>query len=608
MNIQYIIQQLISESLADLYSASVQLGNIPVTLTKPEIKGDYTVTLFPFAKELKLNPHQMGQNLKDSLSGRHPHFSSIEVAGGFLNFTLSDDYWISVLNEVNTQIQPEEEKLKYIIEFSSPNTNKPLHLGHIRNILLGDSMSNILNALGHNVTKVQVINDRGIAICKSMVAYKLFGEGKDPQSLGVKGDHFVGDMYVLFDTKLKEEYKAWQSSDEAAQMLAQSGKSNVPEEFFAEYKNQYFNRQSELGLIARKMLSDWEAGDEATLQLWKTMNSWVYDGMNETYKRLGITFDKNYYESQTYLLGKQAVNLGLEKGIFTRQEDSSVWIDLTDRGLDRKLLLRSDGTSVYITQDIGLALQRYDEFQFDRMVYVVADEQNYHFQVLFQILKTMGEKFADNLYHLSYGMVELPTGKMKSREGTVVDADDLIAEVVTEAAQSGQERGGMALLSQEERDEIFRIIGLGALKYHMIKVAPKKKMIFDPLESVDMQGQTSPYIQNAYVRIQSILRREKPEVKSVSGIHLDNQEIELIKWMTTFEETVRIAGRTYDPSQLANYLYALAKTLHRYYHDVPILTAQEDSIKTMRLLLISKVSDFLKVGMKLLGIEMPERM
>ncbi len=608
MAIQLLIQQLVCEGIKQIYNAVVKPEDIPVTFTKPEIKGDFTVTLFPFAKELRSNPNQMGNSLKEYLEGKDGHISSIDVAGGFLNFTLTDAYWVDTLNSISTSVKPDEESLKYIIEFSSPNTNKPLHLGHIRNMLLGDSITNILQSLGHDVKKVQVINDRGIAICKSMVAYQLFGDKKNPDALNIKGDHYVGDMYVLFESKFKEEYKAWQNSDDAIQLLSQSNTPDKADDFFVGYKNQYFNNYSHLGQLARKMLNDWEAGVSEVIDLWKTMNSWVLKGMNETYERLGIHFDKNYFESDTYLLGKEAVKFGLDKGIFQQQEDSSVWIDLSDKGLDRKLLLRSDGTSVYMTQDIGLALQRYDEYHFDKMIYVVADEQNYHFQVLFQIMKELGMNFSDALYHLAYGMVELPSGKMKSREGTVVDADDLMKEVISEAAQSGQDRGGVAELTAGEREEIFQIIGLGALKYHMIKVTPKKRMIFDPKESVDMQGVTGPYIQNAYVRIKSILRREKSQLSAIPHTSLNEQEVDLIKNLVVYEETIRNAGKNLDPSQLANYLYSLAKSLHRYYHDIPILTASEDNVKQMRLSLIEKVAEILKSGMSLLGIGMPERM
>ena len=608
MAMQLLIQQLVCEGINQIFNAVVKPEDIPVTYTKPEIKGDFTVTLFPFAKELKTNPNQMGISLKEYLENKNEQISSIDVAGGFLNFTLTASYWIDTLNNISTSIIPDKEKSQYIIEFSSPNTNKPLHLGHIRNMLLGDSITNILQSLGHDVKKVQVINDRGIAICKSMVAYQLFGDKKTPDDLHVKGDHYVGDMYVLFESKFKEEYKAWQDSEDAILLLSQSNSPEKRDDFFAGYKNQYFNNNSYLGQLARKMLNDWEAGVPEVIDLWKTMNSWVMSGMNETYKRLGIHFDKNYFESETYLLGKEAIKFGLDKGIFYRQEDSSVWIDLSDKGLDRKLLLRSDGTSVYMTQDIGLALQRYNEYHFDKMIYVVADEQNYHFQVLFEIMKELGMNFSDALYHLAYGMVELPSGKMKSREGTVVDADDLMTEVITEAAQSGQDRGGVAELTDDSRDEIFQIIGLGALKYHMIKVTPKKKMIFDPRESVDMQGVTGPYIQNAYVRIKSILRREKAKISSIPFTSLNDLEVDLIKNMVVYEETVRIAGKNLDPSQLANYLYTLAKSLHRYYHDIPILTATEDNVKQMRLFLIEKISEILKSGMSLLGIGMPERM
>jgi len=608
MDIQTVIQNLLSSAFKDIFQTDVEPGNIPITLTKPEIKGDYTVTLFSFAKEFRTNPNELGNRLKDMLSGKYPEFSSIDVVGGFLNFSLSDKYWIDVLRGYVPHPAKAENKQKFLIEFSSPNTNKPLHLGHVRNMLLGDSVTNILRELGHEVVKVQVINDRGIAICKSMLAFQLYGEGQTPDQAGIKGDHYVGNLYVLFENKFKEEYKAWQESPVAGDMLRASKYPDDPAKFFTDYKNQYFNTYSTLGLAAREMLNKWEAGDTETLKLWELMNSWVYKGMNETYRNMGISFDKNYYESNTYLLGKKAVNVGLERGIFTKDPDGSVWIDLTEKGLDRKILLRSDGTSVYITQDIGLAMQRQEEYHFDRMVYVVADEQNYHFQVLFAILKELGMDWADNLYHLAYGMVELPSGKMKSREGTVVDADDLMSEVISEAAESGKERGGLASLSTEAQDDIYRKIGIGALKYHMIKVAARKKMIFDPKESVDMQGQTGPYIQNAYVRIRSILRRESFAGGEILACGLEEQEVELVKMLTQYSTAINDAATTFDPSQLANYLYALAKNLHRYYHDIPILTAQDSRIKQFRLYLIEKVAEILEAGMRLLGIEMPERM
>ena len=611
MNIQHTIQTLVSKAISEKYSHDINPDIIPISLTKPDITGDFTVTLFPFAKTLQMNPNQLGLSLKENLDGQDARISEVIVVGGFLNFTLSQSYWANVLNELSTQFSiAENEKKTFIIEFSSPNTNKPLHLGHIRNILLGNSSANILKALGHNVIKAQVINDRGIAICKSMLAYEKYGGLTDHEKEKMKGDHFVGDLYVMFENKFKEEYRNWQQSDEALSLYKASDKNQDEATFFANYKNTYFNTNSELGLEARQMLNKWEEGDAATMALWNTMNSWVYSGFDTTYAKLGIEFDQNYYESQTYLLGKEAVSKGLEKGIFERQSDSSVWIDLTDKGLDRKLILRSDGTSVYMTQDIGLAMQRYDQYKFDQMVYVVGDEQNYHFQVLFAIMKAMNEPYADHLFHLSYGMVELPTGKMKSREGTVVDADDLIAEVITEAQASGEERGELASLSVDQHNEIYRLIGLAALKYHMIKVSPKKKMIFDPKESVDMQGQTGPYVQNAYVRIQSILRKERSSLQELTDIKLKmtSSEIELIKQLDQYKSVVVEAAENFDPSQIANYLFSLAKSLHRYYHDVPILTAASDEEKQFRLYLIDKIASFLKTGMLLLGIEMPERM
>lgn len=585
---------------------------VPVSLTRPEIQGDYTVTLFPFVKMLKSGPPQIAASIIASLKD-DTRIDHLELAGGFLNITLSEEYWKDRLLSVTTDISVSEnfEVKRYIVEFASPNTNKPLHLGHIRNILLGISTANILKSLGHDVIKAQVINDRGIAICKSMLAYSRFSEYNTPVEAGIKGDHFVGDLYVLFDQKFKSEFLEWQNNPKANEVYQSNHKTDEsPKDFFARYKNTYFNEYSTLGREAREMLNRWEAGDAETLALWNKMNGWVYEGFDETYKNLGVEFDRNYYESETYLLGKKAIEAGLKKGKFVQDPDNSVWIDLTDKGLDRKILLRSDGTSVYITQDIGLALQRYDEYRFDRMVYVVGDEQNYHFQVLFATLDALGETFAQDLFHLSYGMVELPTGRMKSREGTVVDADDLITEVINEAKSSGAEKGDMANLSAEAQQEIYRKIGLAALKYHMIKVFPKKKMIFDPKESVDMQGQTGPYIQNAYVRIQSILRKSGSVALSdkASESPLQPQETALVKILAQYGETVEEAGKTYDPSHLANYLYALAKTFHKYYHDVPILTASTESEKNQRLYLIRKVGIFLEHGMALLGIEMPERM
>lgn len=608
MDILSVIQNMVSSAFKDNFQSDIAPANIPISLTKPEIKGDYTVTLFPFAKELRTNPNEMGNRMKDALSGKYPEISSIDVVGGFLNFSLSDTYWVDVLHTFNPSPKNEDIKQRFLIEFSSPNTNKPLHLGHVRNMLLGESITNILRELGHDVIKVQVINDRGIAICKSMLAFQLFGEGQTPTQAGIKGDHYVGNLYVLFENKFKEEYKQWQEGPVAGDLLEASKNPDDPGKFFADFKNQYFNTYSKLGLAARDLLNKWEAGDTETLNLWKMMNDWVYEGMNVTYENMGISFDKNYYESNAYLLGKEAVKIGLDRGIFTRDADGSVWIDLTEKGLDRKILLRSDGTSVYITQDIGLAIQRHEEHHFDKMVYVVADEQNYHFQVLFAILKEMGMDWADNLYHLAYGMVELPSGKMKSREGTVVDADDLMAEVIGEAAASGKERGGLASLSVDAQEQIYRKIGIGALKYQMIKVAARKKMIFDPKESVDMQGQTGPYIQNAYVRIQSILRRERFKGGQILDCNLEDQEVELIKGLSQYSVAINDSAATYDPSQLANYMYILAKNLHRYYHDVPILTAPDETIKQFRLYLIEKVAEVLEAGMRLLGIEMPERM
>ena len=497
-----------------------------------------------------------------------------------------------------------------MVEFSSPNTNKPLHLGHIRNILLGWSLSMILEKAGFDIIKTQIINDRGIAVCKSMLAWKKFGENITPISSGRKGDHLVGDFYVMFDQKLGEEYVQWQESSQANEVFQSHGKPGESKgDFFKRYKNDYFNHVSLLGAEAREMLRKWEEGDEETLTLWRQMNDWVYEGFNETYVKLGVHFDKIYYESQTYLLGKQTVEYGLQKGIFCKEEDGSVWIDLTQEGYDKKIILRSDGTSVYITQDIGTAMMRYRDFGIDRMVYVVGDEQEYHFQVLFEILKKLGETYASHLHHLSYGMVELPHGRMKSREGTVVDADDLIEEIVKEAHKAAIQRGDLPGTSDEENQEIFRRIGMAALKFHMIKVTPKKRMIFNPEESLDLQGQTGPYIQNAYVRIRSILRKSNGEINPLFSEYIPApEEKDLIKMMMDYPNAIAQAAQSYDPSVIANFSYALAKNFHKFYHDFRIIGAESEEAKSFRIQLIKNIANTIQQAMMLLGIEMPERM
>jgi len=500
---------------------------------------------------------------------------------------------------------------KVIVEFSSPNTNKPLHLGHIRNILLGWSTNKILNAAGYDVVKTQIINDRGIAVCKSMLAWQLYGHGETPESSVIKSDHFVGKYYVLFDQKLKEEYRVWQDSDEAKHLLEVGQKAEEDSDsFFKRIKNQYFNEYSDLGYQAKSMLIKWEDGDAEIRKLWAQMNDWCYQGFDDNYEKLGVDFDLLYYESETYLLGKSAVDKGLEEKVFYRNKDGSVWVDLEDVGMDQKLLLRSDGTSVYITQDLGTAQKRFEDHGCEKMIYVVGDEQEYHFKVLFETLKKLKEKYASGLYHLSYGMVDLPSGRMKSREGTVVDADDLIKDVIEEARESAMERGDIATLSDVQKENLFRQIGLGALKYFILKVDPKKRMIFDPKESVDMQGQTGPYIQNAFVRIKSIIRKLDQEevIGDINKYNPEKLELSIIQKLASYPAEVLTAAKNYDPSKIAGYAFELAKIFHKFYHDLRILTAETDDAKRFRLDLCFCTAKVLEHSMDLLGIEMPERM
>jgi len=608
MNFLDEIKQSLTHCFAQAFPDGI-LDDIPVSWTKPDIAGDVTITLFPLLRTLKSNPSAIAEAVKPFLN-EQKFISGIELTGGFLNVIIKPEYWQSSISE--SLLVSKRSALctdKIIVEFCSPNTNKPIHLGHVRNIMLGNTMANVFEYSGNKVIRVQVINDRGIAICKSMLMYQLYGDNAKPSDLEIKGDHYVGELYVRFEKEFKVEYSLWQQSPAAKRILTDKNISSENEEsFFKAYKNDYFNQYSALGRQARTMLRLWEQGDSETTRLWKLMNRWVYEGFDETLHNLQIKFDHTYYESNTYLLGKELITEGLSKGVFVKDPDGSVWIDLTDQGLDRKLVLRADGTSVYITQDIGTAVQRYEDLGFDRMVYVVADEQNYHFDVLFKIVAALGYPFAGGMYHLSYGMVELPEGKMKSREGTVVDADDLMQEVITEAAQSGQERGDLQGLSDVEKEEIFRKIGLGALKYHMLRVNARKRMIFDPKESVEMQGQTGPYIQNAYVRIQSILRKSDQTGAVQQEIDsLTPQETELVKYILRYDEAIQDTQNQYDPSSLANYLYNLAKVFHKFYHDVPVNSAPEP-LRSWRFTLIGRVAEVLKHGSGLMGIEMPDRM
>lgn len=614
MNITSIIQQSVAEGIKLLYGGAVDPETITMNATRKEFEGDLTIVVFPFTRIARKKPEVIGEELGQYLVDNVEEIARFNVIKGFLNLVISDRFWLSYLqanyNDGAIGRLPSNGQ-KVMVEFSSPNTNKPLHLGHIRNILLGWSCSQILSAAGYDVVRVQIVNDRGIAICKSMLAWQKFGNGATPAATGMKSDHFVGNFYVLFEQKLKAEYVAWQHSAEGQAVFREKAEAGQNEEdFFKAFKNTYFNEYSALGAEAREMLRNWEKGAEETIGLWRRMNEWVYKGFDATYGKLGVHFDKLYFESDTYQLGKDLIEQGLEKGIFYQKEDGSVWIDLEDAKLDHKLVLRSDGTSVYMTQDIGTARLRYNDFGVDKMVYVVADEQNYHFQVLFEILKRMGEPYADGLYHLAYGMVDLPTGKMKSREGTVVDADDLIAEVIGEARQSTEEKGMLEDLSAEERENIIRMIGMAALKFFIIKVHPKKRMTFDPKESVDMQGQTGPYVQNAYVRIRSVMRKagdfDFTQVKHYT--QLETGEKEMIARLYEFANVVKTAADEYDPSGIANYCYDLAKAYHKFYHDFPILRAESEGAKAFRLMLSIAVSHVLRNGMEMLGIEMPEKM
>ena len=615
MDIISIIKKGIVDAVQALYATEVSADDVTIQSTRKEFEGDYTVVVFPYTRAARKKPEAIGEDLGTYLKENVEHVQDFNVINGFLNIVLSDAFWLEFLNDASTDAtygrQPDNGKV-VLVEFSSPNTNKPLHLGHIRNILLGWSSAQLLDAAGYDVKKVQIVNDRGIAICKSMLAWRNFGNAATPESTGIKSDHFVGKYYVLFEQKFQEEYKFWQHSEQAQVLYKgrkKEGQSEV--DFFKAYKNTYFNEYSELGKEAREMLLAWEANDPTIRNLWKQMNGWVYAGFDETYEKLGVNFDKLYYESNTYLLGKESVQQGLKDEVFYQKEDGSIWADLTDAkpALDHKIVLRSDGTSVYMTQDIGTAQLRYKDFGTDRMVYVVADEQDYHFQVLFEILKRLGEPYSDGLHHLSYGMVDLPSGKMKSREGTVVDADDLVEEVIAEARKNIEERGELTEMDKEELDDILRKIGLAALKFFIIKVSPKKRMTFNPQESVDMQGQTGPYVQNAYVRIQSILRKAGNTSRNFNGYtNIQSGEKELLAQVYTFPNVVISAAESYDPSEMANYCYNLARAFHKFYHDYPMLRAESEEAKAFRLELSRTVANVLESGMEMLGIEMPERM
>lgn len=585
------ISEAAAKAVKNLYHIDLTAADINLQETRKEFEGQVTIVTFPFTRFSKKSPEQTGQEIGEYLKNELAEVSAYNVIKGFLNISLSDTFWLDKLNsEVLTEgfgaISPNGKKV--MVEYSSPNTNKPLHLGHVRNNLLGYSVAQILGAAGYEVIKANLVNDRGIHICKSMLAWQKFGNGETPETAGEKGDHLVGKYYVIFD----KEYKKQIDELKAAGQTEEEAKKNAP-----------------LIKEAQQMLQKWEAGDEEVINLWRTMNGWVYAGFDETYKKLGVDFDKFYYESNTYLLGKDIIDEGLQKGVFFKKEDGSVWIDLTEDGLDQKLVLRADGTSVYITQDLGTAQLKYDDFQMDESIYVVGNEQDYHFKVLFLILQKLGKSWAKGLYHLSYGMVDLPSGKMKSREGTVVDADDLIAEMEQTAKTQTEALGKVDNLDEEEKLNLYHMIGMGALKYFLLKVEPKKRLLFDPNESIDFQGHTGPFIQYTHARIKSVLNRAGVDFSAEQAIEeLAAVERDLIITLSQYPQVILQAAKDYSPAVIANYVYELAKAYNKFYHEKSILQAEDEISKKFRLQLSSATAGVIAKGMNLLGIEVPERM
>jgi len=590
------LAKALKDAVKTLYNQEVQPDIFQIQKTRPEFDGDLTVVVFPLLRFSHKAPEATAKELGQWLTGHLEEITTYNVIKGFLNLEISDSYWLSFFRLVsgnkNFGFKPQDDKPPVVIEYSSPNTNKPLHLGHVRNNLLGWSVAEILKASGKKVFKVNLVNDRGIHICKSMLAWQKWGNGKTPENSGQKGDKLVGDFYVLFDKKYKEE---------VAKLVAEG----MDEKEAAQ--------KAPLIQEAKAMLVKWENGDEEVRKLWKEMNNWVYAGFDVTYKRMGIDFDKIYYESDTYLLGKALVNEGLEKGIFYQKEDGSVWCDLTDEGLDEKLLLRADGTSVYMTQDLGTAQLRYDDYQPEKLMYVVGNEQNYHFEVLQKILKKLGKRWADGIYHLSYGMVELPHGKMKSREGTVVDADDLMEEMTITARRISEELGKFDDFTPDESRQLYEMIGLGALKYFILKVDPKKTMLFNPEESIDFNGNTGSFIQYTHARIRSVLRKAAASgidlnERPATELTLEKKEKTLLKILYDFPQTIIVAAESYSPAQIANYSYELAKEYNQFYHDHSILKEENKAKRNFRLLLSRFTSQVLQSAMGLLGIRLPERM
>lgn len=597
MKIEDKLVTSVISGLKALYGQDVPAAQVQLQKTKKEFEGHLTLVVFPFLKMSKKGPEQTAQEIGEYLKANEPAVAAFNVIKGFLNLTVASATWIELLNEIHADAQygivsADENAPLVMIEYSSPNTNKPLHLGHVRNNLLGNALANIVMANGNKVVKTNIVNDRGIHICKSMLAWQKYGKGETPESSGKKGDHLVGDYYVAFD----KHYKA-----EVAELM-EKGMSKEEAEAASPLMNE-----------AREMLVKWEAGDPEVRALWQMMNNWVYAGFDETYRKMGVGFDKIYYESNTYLEGKEKVMEGLEKGFFFKKEDGSVWADLTAEGLDHKLLLRGDGTSVYMTQDIGTAKLRFADYPIDKMIYVVGNEQNYHFQVLSILLDKLGFEWGKSLVHFSYGMVELPEGKMKSREGTVVDADDLMAEMIATAKETSQELGKLDGLTQEEADDIARIVGLGALKYFILKVDARKNMTFNPKESIDFNGNTGPFIQYTYARIRSVLRKAAeagiviPEVLP-ANIELSEKEEGLIQMVADFATVVRQAGEDYSPSGIANYVYDLVKEYNQFYHDFSILREENEDVKLFRIALSANIAKVVRLGMGLLGIEVPDRM
>lgn len=589
MTLQATLEIHIKKAISQLYK--VDLESVEFQATRKEFEGDITVVVFPMLRVVKGNPVQIGQFIGDFLVANVKEVIRFNVVKGFLNVVFSDSYFLNFFKETSDyskfgKVTGEEETI--MVEYSSPNTNKPLHLGHIRNILLGYSVAEILKASGKKAYKTQIVNDRGIHICKSMLAWKTYGNGETPEISGLKGDKLVGNYYVKFDQVYKKEI---------AQLLAEG------------FSEKEAKLKAPSLIKAQEMLIKWEAGDEETVSLWKTMNSWVYEGFDKTYASLGVDFDKLYYESNTYLLGKEVIKDGLSKDVFFQKEDGSIWCDLTDDGLDEKIVQRSDGTAVYMTQDIGTAIQRVKDYpEITGMIYTVGNEQDYHFKVLFLILKKLGYEWAENLFHLSYGMVDLPSGKMKSREGTVVDADDLISDMAQTAKKISEELGKIDDFSEEEKEGLHKTIGLGALKYYILKVDPKKRILFNPEESVDFQGNTGPFIQYTYARIQSILRKAETQTEVSNLLKLHPKEKELIKQLQLFPEAIQLAGVQYSPALIANYTYELVKSFNSFYQNVSILGSDNNEEKSFRIQLSKAVSDVIKTAFNLLGIEVPERM